>query len=91
MSKKLNKKDKLNNFVAPPGEPMSSSWERFAAFMRGVLNQHIDGEPLNEYFYREKDDNGKAILYTITRGSYGKCTWTQISEKINKISRNNKA
>jgi len=91
VSKKLNKKDKLNNFVALPGESVSSSWDRFTAFMRGVPNHHIDDESLKEYFYRGHDDNGKAVLDTIAGGSYGECTFAQITEKMEKISQNNKA
>ncbi|KAK4706895.1 hypothetical protein R3W88_033538 [Solanum pinnatisectum] len=61
MSKKLNHKDKINNFIALPGEPVSSSWDRFTAFIRGVPNHHIDDESLKEYFYRGQDDNSKAV------------------------------
>uniref|UniRef100_M1DPN1 Integrase core domain containing protein n=1 Tax=Solanum tuberosum TaxID=4113 RepID=M1DPN1_SOLTU len=57
VSKKLNKKDKLNNFVALPGE---------------------------------SDDNGKAVLDTIVGGSDSECTFAQITEKMEKLSRNNK-
>ncbi|WMV13812.1 hypothetical protein MTR67_007197 [Solanum verrucosum] len=91
VSKKLNKKDKLNNFVALPGESVRSSWDRFTAFMRGVPNHRIDDESLKEYFYRGQNDNGKAMLDTIAGGSYDECTFEQITEKMEKISRNNKA
>jgi len=91
LSKKLNHKDKLNKFVALLGESVSSSWDRFTAFIRSVMNYHIDAESLKEYFYRGQDDNGKAVLDTITRGSYGECTFEEIAEKLEKISRNNKA
>ena len=32
VSKKLNHKDSVNNFVALPGESVSSSWDRFTSF-----------------------------------------------------------
>ena len=86
VSKKLNKKDKLNNFVALPREYVSSSWDRFTAFMRGVPIYCIDDESLKEYFYRGHDDNGKVVLDSIARGSYGECTFAQITEKMEKIS-----
>ena len=54
-------------------------------------NNHIDDESLKEYFYRGQDDNNKAVLDTIVGGSYGECPYTEIAEKIEKISRNNKA
>ncbi|KAH0767894.1 hypothetical protein KY285_003765 [Solanum tuberosum] len=91
MSKKLNHKDKLNNFVALLGESLSSSWDRFTTFIRGVPNHRIDDELLKEYFYRGQDDNSKAVLDTIARGSYGECTFEQSTEKLEKISRNKKA
>ena len=34
VSKKLNHKDRVNNFVALPGESVSSSWDRFTSFLR---------------------------------------------------------
>ncbi|WMV32865.1 hypothetical protein MTR67_026250 [Solanum verrucosum] len=37
------------------------------------------------------DDNNKAVLDPIAGGSYGDCTYAQIFEKLEKISRNNKA
>ena len=52
VSKKLNHKDRVNNFVALPGESVSSSWDRFTSFLRSVPNNHIDDESLKEYFYR---------------------------------------
>uniref|UniRef100_M1DDB4 Integrase core domain containing protein n=1 Tax=Solanum tuberosum TaxID=4113 RepID=M1DDB4_SOLTU len=70
VSKKLNHKDKVNNFVALPGESVTSSWDRFTGFIRGVPNHHIDDESLKEYFYRGQDDNNKAVLDTIAGGSY---------------------
>ena len=91
VSKKLNHKDRVNNFVALPGESVSSSWDRFTAFVRSVPNHRIDEESLKEYFYRGQDDNNKAVLDTIAGGSYGDCTYAQISEKLERISRNNKA
>ncbi|XP_049368382.1 uncharacterized protein LOC125833276 [Solanum verrucosum] len=90
VSKKLNHKDKLNNFVALPGESVSNSWDRFIVFIRRVPNQRINDELLKEYFYRGQDDNRNAVLDTIVGGSYGECTFEQIAEKLEKISRNNK-
>ena len=52
ISKKLNHKDKVNNFVALPRESVSSSWDRFTSFFRSVPNHRIDDESLKEYFYR---------------------------------------
>ena len=52
VSKKLNHKDRVNNFVALPGESVSSSWDRFTSFLRSVPNHHIDDESLKEYLYR---------------------------------------
>ena len=50
VSKKLNHKDRVNNFVALPGESVSSSWERFTSFLRSVPNNRIDDESLKENF-----------------------------------------
>ena len=36
VSKKLNHKDRVNNFMALPGESVSSSWDRFTSFFRSV-------------------------------------------------------
>jgi len=91
VSKKLNKKDKLNNYVAVSRESVSRYWDRFTAFMRGVPNHRIDDESLKEYFYRGHDDNGKAVLDTIEGGSYSECTFAQITKKMEKICQNNKA
>ena len=44
MSKNLNHKDKMNNFVALPGESVSSFLDRFTAFVRSVPYHHIDDE-----------------------------------------------
>ena len=52
VSKKLNHKDRVNNFVALPGESVSRSWDRFTSFLRSVPNHRIDDESLKEYFYR---------------------------------------
>ena len=71
VSKKLKYKDIVNNFVALPGESVSSSWDRFTSFFRSVLNHRIDNESLKEYFDRGHDDNNKAVLDTIVGGSYG--------------------
>ncbi|TMW87781.1 hypothetical protein EJD97_019473, partial [Solanum chilense] len=91
VSKKLNHKDIVNNFVALPGESVSSSCDRFTSFLRSVPNHCIDDESLNEYFYRGHDDNNKAVLDTIAGGSYGECPYAEIAEKLEKISWNNKA
>ena len=72
--KKLNDKDRVNNFVALLEESVSSSWDRFTSFVRSVPNHRIDDESLKEYFYRGKDDNNKVVLDTIVGGSYGECT-----------------
>ncbi|WMV40905.1 hypothetical protein MTR67_034290 [Solanum verrucosum] len=65
LSKKLNHKDKLNNFVALLGESASSSWDRFTAFIKSVPNHRIDDEALKEYFYRGQDDNEKEIEFEV--------------------------
>ncbi|XP_049383860.1 uncharacterized protein LOC125848070 [Solanum stenotomum] len=69
LSKKLNHKDKLNNFVALPGESVSNSWDRFTTFIRTVPNHRIDDKSLKDYFYRGQDDNIKVVLDTIVGGS----------------------
>ena len=38
-----------------------------------------------------QDDNNKAVLDTIAGGSYEECPYAEIAEKLEKISRNNKA
>ena len=86
VSKKINHKDRVNNFVALPGESVSSSWDRFTSFVRSVPNHRIDDESLKEYFYMGQDDNNKALLDTIAGGSYGECTYEEIAEKLEKIS-----
>ena len=50
VSKNLNNKDRVNNFVALPGESVSSSWDRFTSFLRSVPNQRIDTESLQGIF-----------------------------------------
>ena len=55
VSKKLNYKERVNNFVALPGELVSSSWGRFTLFFRSVPNHRIDDESLKEYFYRGQE------------------------------------
>ena len=80
VSKKLNNKDRVNNFVALPGESVSSSWERFTSFLRSVLNHRMDDESLNEYFNLGQDDNNKAVLDTIAGGTYGECPYAEIAE-----------
>ena len=52
MSKNLNNKDKVNNFLELPRESVSIAWEKFTAFVRGVPKYCIDDESLKEYFYR---------------------------------------
>ena len=81
----------MNNFVALPREPVSSFWVRFTSFLRSVPNHRTDDESLKEYFYQGQDDNNKAVLDTIAGGSYGKCPYAEIAEKLEKISQNNKA
>ena len=66
----------MNNFVALPGESVSSSWDRFTSFLRSASNHRIDDESLKEYFYRGQDDNNKAVLDTIAGGSYGECPYS---------------
>ena len=62
--KNLNHKDRVNNFVALPGELVSSSYNRFTSFLRSVPYHYINDESLKEYFYQERDDNNKAVLDT---------------------------
>ena len=81
----------MKNFVALQGESVSSSWDRFTSFLRSVPNHRIDDESLKEYFYRGHDDNNKAVFDTIASGSYGECPYAEITEKLDKNSRNNKA
>ena len=84
ISKKINNKDRVNNFVALPGESVSSSWDRFTSFLRSVPNNHIDDESLREYFYRGQDDNNKTVLDMIAGGSYEECTYADIAKKLKK-------
>ena len=77
--------------MALQGESVSSSWDRFTLFSRSVPNHRIDDESLKEYFYRGQDDNNKAVLDTIAGGPYAECPYAEIAEKLEKISRNNKA
>ena len=44
VSLKLNDKDRVHNFVALPGESVSSSWDRFTSFLRIFTNHRIDDE-----------------------------------------------
>ena len=81
----------MNNFVALPGESVSSSCDRFTSFLRSVPNHPIDDKSLKEYFYWGQDDNNKAVLDTIAGGSYGEYPYAEIAEKSEKISWNNKA
>ena len=82
MSKNLKHKYRVKNFVALPGESVSSSCDRFTLFVRSVPNHRINDESLKEYFYRGKDDNNKAVLDTIAGGYYGECTYADIAEKL---------
>ena len=61
VSKKLNYKDRVNNFVALPGESVSSSSDIFNSFLRSVPNHRIDDKSLKKYFYRGQDDNNKVV------------------------------
>ena len=38
-----------------------------------------------------QDDNNKAVLDIIEGGSYEECLYAEIAEKLEKISKNNKA
>ena len=91
MSKNLNHKDKVNNFVSLPGESVNNPWDRFTAFFRSVPNHRIDDELLKEYFYQGQDDNNKSILDNIAGESNCECTYVEIALKFKKISPNNNA
>ena len=80
----------MNNFVALPGESVSSSWDIFTSFLRSVPNHRIDDESLKEYFYQGEDVINKEVLDTIAGGSYGECPYAEIAKKIGKIPHNNK-
>ena len=84
VSKKLNHNARVNNFVALPGESVSSSWDRFTSFLRSVPNHRIDDESLKEYFYRGQDDNNKAVLDTIAGGSYGNVLMLKLPKNYRK-------
>ena len=60
------------------------------SFLLTVPNHRIDYQTIKEHFYRGQYDNKKAVLHTIVSGSYGKCLYAEIAEKLEKISRNNK-
>ena len=79
----------MNNFMALTRESVSSSWDKFTAFMRGVPNYCIDDDSLKDYFYRGQDNNNKVVVDSIAGGSYGACTYIEIAEKLVMISRNN--
>ena len=81
VSKKINYKVRIKNFVALHGESVSSSCDMFNSFLRSVPNHHIDDESLKEYFYRGQDDNNKEVLDTIAGCSYGECTYAKFAEK----------
>ena len=70
LSKELNHKDKLNNFVVLQRNFGSSSWDRFSTFIRSIPNHKINDKSLKESFYRGWDDNGKAMHDTIVGGLY---------------------
>ena len=76
--------------MAFPGESVSSSWDRFTTFVRGVPNNCIDDESLKKYFYRGQADDNKGVLEMIAGGSYNECTYAEIAEKLEKIYYNNK-
>ena len=61
VSKMLNYKDRVHNFVALSGELVSNSWDRFTSFLGSFSNHHIDDKSLKEYFYQGHDDNNKAV------------------------------
>lgn len=63
----------------------------FTAFISGVPNHFIDDDSLNEYFCKGQDDKNKAVLDSIVCGSYEDCTYAEIVEMFETISRNNKA
>ena len=86
VSKKINHKDRVNNFVALPEESVNSSWDIFTLFLRSVPNYRIDDESMKEYFYRGQGDNNKAVLDTIVGGSSVECPYVEIAEKLEKIS-----
>ena len=79
MSKKLNHKDTMNNFVALPGELISSPSDRLTSFVISSPNHHINDESLKLYFYKGQNDKNKAVLDTIAGGSYGECTYEEIA------------
>lgn len=91
VSKKLNHKEKVDNFVVLPGESVSSFWDRFTTLMKGVPNLHINNEFLKECFYRVQDDDNKVVLNNIVGGSYGECTYVEIAEKLEIVYHINKA
>ena len=65
VSKKLNHKNRVNNFVTLLGELINSYWDRYTSFLRSVQNHHIGDASQKEYFYRGQDDNSKVVLNTI--------------------------
>ena len=89
ISKKFNHKDKVNNIVALLGELVSSSSDRFIAFSRSFPNHHFDDVSLKEYFYQGQNDHNKVVIDIIAGVSYGECTNAEITDKLEKISRNN--
>ena len=91
MSKKLNNKDRVYNFVELLAESVSSSWDRFSSFFRSMPNHRIDDESLKNYFYRGQNDNNKVNIDMIAGGSYAEFQYAEIAEKLEKISQNNKS
>ena len=77
-------KNRVNNFVALPGESVSSSWDKFTSFLTSFPNHRIDDESLKEYFYRGQDDNNKTVLDMIAGVSYEECTYADIAKKLKK-------
>ncbi|XP_069144451.1 uncharacterized protein [Solanum lycopersicum] len=55
---------------------------------RGLFSGIPSEDP---YDHIGKDDNNKAVLDTIADGSYEECPYAEIAEKLERISRNNKA
>ena len=84
--KKHNHKDKVKNFDALLIESVRIYWDRLNAFVRGVQPDCINNKSSNEYIYWGQYNNNKAVHDTIVSGSYKECTYTEIEEKLEKIS-----
>lgn len=65
---------------------MSSSFDRFTAYVGGVPKHYIVAELLKENFYWGKDYNNKVVLDTMAGGSYRECMCVEIVDKLQKIS-----